>query len=165
MRDIVLIDGSPGTLVALLRCGIRSPRTVVCPLHMSNRYTPYCHRPATSMSCTHLMPVMRCVWPVTYAFNALSAPRARRGHDEPDVRRLRNARARLGAEGHWARGGSGALPHQEAGLEPLDTWRYQSPVGRWSWCLDHVATPEPSCAGGGPGATMYVANPEPSPPG
>jgi hypothetical protein len=26
------------------------------------------------------------------------------------------------AEGHRARGGSRALPHREAGLEPLDTW-------------------------------------------
>jgi hypothetical protein len=101
------------------------------------------------MSCTHLMPAIRCVWPVTYAFNALPAPHAWRGHDGPDVRRLGNARVRPGAESHWARGGSGALPHQEVGLEPQDTWQYRSPVGRWSWCLSHMVTPEPSCAGAG----------------
>jgi hypothetical protein len=31
--------------------------------------------------------------------------------------------------------------------------------------LDHVATPEPSYAGGRPGATRYVVTPEPSPAG
>jgi hypothetical protein len=69
------------------------------------------------------------------------------------------------AEGHRARGGSRVLLHQEAGLEPQDTWRYQSPIGRWSWCLGHVATPEPSCAGDEPGAMRHVATPEPSPAG
>jgi hypothetical protein len=118
---------------------------------------------AASMSCTHLMPAIRCVWPVTYAFNALPAPHAWRGHDGPDVRRLGNARVRPGAESHWARGGSGALSHQEVGLEPQDTWQYRSPIGRWPWCLSHVVTPEPSCAGGGTGATRHVATPEPSP--
>jgi hypothetical protein len=68
------------------------------------------------------MPAIRCIWPVTYTFNALPAPCAWRGHDEPDVRRLENARACPGAKSHWARSGSGALPHQEAILEPHDTW-------------------------------------------
>jgi hypothetical protein len=56
-----------------------------------------------------------------------------------------------GAEGHIARGG------------PHDTWRYRSPVVRWSWCLGHAATPKPSCVGDGPGATRHVATSEPSP--
>jgi hypothetical protein len=72
------------------------------------------------------MPVIRCVWPITYAFNALIAPRAWRGHDEPDVWRLGNPRARPRATGHvmapepycirrrvWSyrtRGDTGALP-------------------------------------------------------
>jgi hypothetical protein len=38
---------------------------------------------------------------VLYAFNALPNPRAWRGHDEPDVRRLGKARAHL--RGRWAR--------------------------------------------------------------
>jgi hypothetical protein len=165
MRDIVWVDGSPCTVAALLRHGIRSPRTVACPLHMSSKSVPYCHRPTVSMSCTHLMPAIHYVWPVTYAFNALPGPWAWRGHDEPDVRRLENARARPEAESHWARGGSGALLHQEAGLEPLDTWRHRSLAERWSWCLGHVAAPEPSYVGGGPGAARHMATPEPSPVG
>jgi hypothetical protein len=165
MRDIVRIDGSPGTVVALLCRGVRSPRTIACPLHMSGRSVPYYHRPTVSMYCKHLMLAIHRVWPVTYGFNALPALRAWRGHDEPDVRHLGNARPCSGAESHWARGGSGALPHQEVGLEPHDMWRYRSPARRWSWCLGHVATLEPSCTGGGPGATRHVATPEPSPSG
>jgi hypothetical protein len=57
------------------------------------------------------MPTIHYVWPVTYAFNMLSAPHAWRGHDEPDVGRLGNAQARPGGEGHWTHGGSGALLH------------------------------------------------------
>jgi hypothetical protein len=165
MRDIVRVDGSSGTVAALLRRGIRSPRTVACPLCMSSTFASYCRRPVASMSCTYLMSNIRCVWPITYVINALSVPRAWRGHDGPDVRSLGNARVRPGAESHWASGGSGALPHQEAGLEPQDTCRYRSPAERWSWCLGHVATPEPSCAGGGPEATRRMATPEPSPAG
>jgi hypothetical protein len=69
------------------------------------------------------------------------------------------------AEGHRAHGGSKALPHREAGLEPQNTWRYRSPARRWSWCLGHVATSKPSCAGDGSRAVRYVATPEPSPAG
>jgi hypothetical protein len=47
-----------------------------CPLHMPGRSTLHCRRPALSMCCMHLMPAIRCVWLVTYAFNALPAPRA-----------------------------------------------------------------------------------------
>jgi hypothetical protein len=148
MRNIVRVDGSPGTVAALLCHGVRSPHTVSCPLSMSGRSTLYCRRPAAPMSYMYLMPDIHCVWPITYAFNVLPAPRAWQGHDGPDVRHLGNTRVRLGAKSHWARGGSGALLHQEAGLEPHDTWRYQSPARRWSWCLGHVVTPEPSCAGG-----------------
>jgi hypothetical protein len=118
MRDIIWVDGSPGTVAALLRHGIRSPRTVACPLCMSGRPAPYCRLPAVLMSCTHLMPTIRCVWPVTYTFNALPTLRAWQGHDGPDVRRLENARARPRVKSQWACGGSGALSHQEMSLEP-----------------------------------------------
>jgi hypothetical protein len=96
MRDIVRVDGSPVTVTVLLHRGFRSPRTVACPLCMSGRSASYCRRPAASMSYTYLMPNICCVWPVTYVFNAMPALRAWRGHDEPDVRRLENARARPG---------------------------------------------------------------------
>jgi hypothetical protein len=121
MRDIVWVDGSPGTVAALLHCGVSSPRIVACPLRLSSRSVPYYRRPTASIFCTYLMSVIRCVWRIIYTFNALSAPRDWRGQDEPDVRRLGNARARSGVEGQ-ACGGSGALPHQEAGLEPQDMW-------------------------------------------
>jgi hypothetical protein len=109
---------SLGTVAALLHRGISSPHTIACPLHTSGRSAPFYHRPAAPMSCTHLMPVIHCIWHVTYAFNAPSALRAWRGPDGPDVRCLGNKRVRPGAKSHWARGSSGALPHQEAGLEP-----------------------------------------------
>jgi hypothetical protein len=165
MRDIVRVDGSSDTVAVLLCRGVRSPCTVACQLRMSARSVLYCHRPTASMSYTYLMPVIRCVWLVTYTFNALPAPRVWRGHDGPNVKHLGNARVRPGVEIHRARGSSRALPHQETGIEPHDTWRYRSPVGRWSWCLSHVATAEPSCAGGGPGATRHVVTPGPSPAG
>jgi hypothetical protein len=76
MRDIMRVDGSSSTVAALLRSGVRSPRTVACLLRMSNRSVLYCHRPAASMSYMHLISAIRCVWLVTYAFNALPAPRA-----------------------------------------------------------------------------------------
>jgi hypothetical protein len=163
MRDIIRVDGSPGTVAALLRRVVWSPHTIACILCMSDRSASFYRHPAAPISCTHLMSIIRCVWPVTYAFNALSAPCAWRGHDGPDIRCLGNARVHLRAESHWARGGSGALPHHEAGLEPQDTCRYLSPAGRWSWCLGHTVTPEPPCAGGGPRATRHVTTLEPSP--
>jgi hypothetical protein len=52
------------------------------------------------MSYMHLMPVIRYVWSVTYVFNVMHAPRAWQGHNESDVKRLGNARARLGVESH-----------------------------------------------------------------
>jgi hypothetical protein len=76
MRVIVQVDGSPGSVAALLCRGVKSPPTVSCPLRMSGRSVPYYHRPTTSMSYTHLMPGIRCVWHVTYVFNALPAPHA-----------------------------------------------------------------------------------------
>jgi hypothetical protein len=118
MRDIVWVDGSPSIVAALLCCGIRSPHIVAYPLRMSGRSASYYHHHVASMSYTHLMTVIHYVWPVTYAFNALPAPRTWRDHDGSDVRCLRNARTRPGAESNWARGGSEALPHQEVGLEP-----------------------------------------------
>jgi hypothetical protein len=120
MRDIVQVDGSPGTVAALLRHGVNSPRTAACMLHMSGRSMPYYRRPVASMSYTHLISVIRYVCHVTYVFNTLLAPRALRGYDGPDARHLGNALACPGAESHWARGDSGALPHQEAGLELQD---------------------------------------------
>jgi hypothetical protein len=68
-----------------------------------------------------------------------------------------------GAESHSARSGSRALMHREVGLELYDTWRCQSPARRWSSCLRHVATPEPSCTGDGPRAVRHAVTPEPSP--
>jgi hypothetical protein len=100
MCDIAWVDGSPGTVAALLRRDVRSPHTIACPLHMSGRSAPYCHRPIVSMSYMHLMPVIRYVWSVTYVFNVMHAPRAWQGHNESDVKRLGNARARLGVESH-----------------------------------------------------------------
>jgi hypothetical protein len=172
MRDIVRVDGSPGTVAALLRCG-RSPRTVACLLHLSHRSAPYCRRPAASMSCTYLMPVIHCVWPVTYAFNALHAPRAWRGHDEPDVRRLGNTRAHPRATGHvaapepsrtrrqvWShrtRGDTGALP--DGGPSASVTWR------RLSLLAQGVGLESPLLSGDGLGASVHVATPEPFPGG
>jgi hypothetical protein len=48
----------------------------------------------------------------------MRCPACLRGHDETDVKRLENARGCPRAESHWARDGSGALLHQEVGLEP-----------------------------------------------
>jgi hypothetical protein len=155
--------GSPDTVAALLRRDVRSHHIVAYPLRTSGRSASFCRCLATPISCMHLMPAIRCVWSVTYTFNALPAPCAWRGHDGPDVRRLGNARVRPGAESHWTRDSSGALPHQEVGLEPQGTCRYRSPAGRWSRCLGHAVTLEPPCAGVGPGATSHVASPEPSP--
>jgi hypothetical protein len=76
MRDIIRIDGSPRTIAALLCHCVRSPCTIACLLRMSDRSALYYHRPVASMSCTYLMPAIRHVWPVTYAFNALPALRA-----------------------------------------------------------------------------------------
>jgi hypothetical protein len=72
------------------------------------------------MSYTYLMSVIRCVWPVTYVFNALPA----RVPDEAMVDLMSDVLETHGytpgAKNYWARGSSGALPHQEAGLEPRD---------------------------------------------
>jgi hypothetical protein len=70
-----------------------------------------------------------------------------------------------GAEGHRTRGTFKALPYREVGLEPQDTWQYRSPAGRWSWCLGHVVTSEPSRAGDGSGAARHVMTLKPSPTG
>jgi hypothetical protein len=71
MHNMVRVDGSPDTVAALLCRGARSHHIVACPLRMSCKSASYCHRPAASISCMHLMPVIRCVWPITYIFNAL----------------------------------------------------------------------------------------------
>jgi hypothetical protein len=86
MRDIVRVDGSAGTIAALLRRGVRSPRIVACPLRMSDRSTPYCRHPTASMSCMHLMPAIHRVWPRS------------RGEARAFLRRGRA----LGASGHVA---------------------------------------------------------------
>jgi hypothetical protein len=62
----------------------------------------------------------------------------------------------LGTHGHVQ--GSRATEHVAA-PEPSRTrrrvWSHKTHgdtgalSGRWSWCLDHMVTPEPSCAGGG----------------
>jgi hypothetical protein len=61
MRDIFWVDGPLGTVAALLRCDVMSPRTVACSLRMPGRSALYCRRLATSIFCTHLMPDIRCV--------------------------------------------------------------------------------------------------------
>jgi hypothetical protein len=97
------------------------------PLHVTSRSAPYYRRPAASISCTHLMPAIHCIWHATYAFNTLPAPRAWWGHDESDVRCLGNAQARPGGRG------------------PQGTWRLQSPPapGGRSGATGHVVIPEP----------------------
>jgi hypothetical protein len=69
------VDGSPGTIAALLHNGIESPCTVICPLRMTSRSLSYYHCPAMSMSCMHLMLAIHHVWFVLYVFNALPALR------------------------------------------------------------------------------------------
>jgi hypothetical protein len=63
------------------------------------------------MSYTHLMSVIRCVWSVTYAFNALPA----RVPDEAMVDLMSDVlethRYTPGAKNYWTRDGSRALPH------------------------------------------------------
>jgi hypothetical protein len=69
------VDGSLGTVVVLLHRGVESPCTVAYPLRVTSRYVLYCCHPIVSMSYMHLMLVVRHVWLVLYAFNALPAPR------------------------------------------------------------------------------------------
>jgi hypothetical protein len=76
MLGMVRVDGSPDTVAASLHHDIMSPCTVACLLCVTSRSVLYCHRPAVSMSYTHLILAIRCVWPVLYAFNVLPAPRA-----------------------------------------------------------------------------------------
>jgi hypothetical protein len=111
MRDMVRVDGVPDTVAALMRCGVTSRRNIACPLRMSCRSTSYYRRPTTSMSYTHLMSVIRCVWSVTHAFNALPArvPGEAMVDLMSDV--LGTHRYTPGAKNYWARGGSRALPH------------------------------------------------------
>jgi hypothetical protein len=56
------VDGSTGTVAALLHNVIESPYTIVCSLCVTSRLAPYCRRPAVSMSCTHLMQHICCIW-------------------------------------------------------------------------------------------------------
>jgi hypothetical protein len=53
------------------------------------------------------------------------------------------------AKSHGARGDARALPHQEAGLEPQDTWRHRSPslLGDEPSAMGNVVTLESSCTG------------------
>jgi hypothetical protein len=107
MHDIVRVDGSPGIVATSLHRGIRSHHTVACPLRVTSRSAPYCRRPAASISCTHLMRYLHRV-PDQAMMSLMSGVLGAHGHAP-------------GAEGHRARGGSRALPHQEAGLEPQYT--------------------------------------------
>jgi hypothetical protein len=118
------IDRSPDTVVASPHSGVESPCTVVYPLHVTSMSALYCCHLDVSMSCTHLMFAIHHVWLVLYAFNALPTPRAWRGHGEPDVKHLGNARACLG------------------GWEPWGMWRRQSPPapGDGSGAAGHMAT-------------------------
>jgi hypothetical protein len=55
-------DGSPNTVAALLHSVVKSPCTVAYPLCVTSRLAPYYHRPAVSISCTHLMLPIRHIW-------------------------------------------------------------------------------------------------------
>jgi hypothetical protein len=149
MCNIVRVDGSPGTVATSLHRGVWSPHTVTFPLRVTSRYALYCHRPATSMSCAHLMRCLHHV-PSEVMMSLMSGGLGMHDHA-------------WGVVGYRACGGSRALPQQEAGLEPRGTWRYRSPTGWWSWCLYHVAMIEPSCAGDEPRAVRHVVTPEPPP--
>jgi hypothetical protein len=70
------VDESLDTVAVSLHNGVESPCTVVCPLRVTSRSAPYCHRSAMSISCTYLMLVICRVWLVLYIFNVLPAPRA-----------------------------------------------------------------------------------------
>jgi hypothetical protein len=159
MRDIVQVDGSPGTVAALLRCGVRSPRTVACLLHLSHRSASYYRRPAASMSCTYLMPVIHCVdLSHTHLMRCM--------HRVPGEAMMSLMSGVLGTHGH-TRG-------------PPGTWRLQSPPapGGGSGATVHVVVPEPCRAvvlvprshsearvflrRGGPGAMRHMATPKPS---
>jgi hypothetical protein len=111
------VDGSLGTVAASLHSGVESPCTVACPLHMTNRSTPYYHHPATSMCCTHLILAIRQVWLVLYTFNVLSTL----WPGEAMMSLMSGALGTYGhvseAESHGAHGDARALPHREAGLE------------------------------------------------
>jgi hypothetical protein len=76
MRGMVWADGSLGTIAALLHHGVKSPHTVVCLLRVASRSTSYYRCPAVSISYTHLMLAICCVWLVLYTINVLPAPRA-----------------------------------------------------------------------------------------
>jgi hypothetical protein len=134
MHGIVWVNGLLVTVADLLRRGVMSPRIVACPLRMSGRCTPYYRRPTASTSCTHLMPTICCVWPVTYAFNALPA-------HVPGEAMMGLMSSVLRMHGYVG------------GREPLNTWRLRSPLvsGGRSRDTGHVATLEPSCAGAGLG--------------
>jgi hypothetical protein len=142
MRNMVRVDGSPGTVAALLCRGARSHHTVACPLRMSYRSASYYHRLAASISFMHLMHVIHCVWPITYIFNALPTrvpcevmmglmlgilrthgyawgPRAL-GH----VAALEPSHTRRQVWSHRTHSGTGALPGGGPGA--LVTWRCQS---------------------------------------
>jgi hypothetical protein len=71
--------------------------SVVCDQQSCTVLSPTCYvNILYAFNATHMLRMT-----VLYAFNALPTPRAWRGHDEPDVRRLENAQARLG--GRWTR--------------------------------------------------------------
>jgi hypothetical protein len=93
MSNIVWVDGSSGSIAALLRHDVKSPRIVSCPLYMSSRYASYCHRPVyviSAMRCLHRVPSKTMM-------SLMSGILGMHGHAG-------------GAKGHGARGGSGALP-------------------------------------------------------
>jgi hypothetical protein len=56
------VDGSPVTVAALLHSTIEPPCSVVCPLCVTSRPTPYCPRLDVPMSCMHLMLPIHRVW-------------------------------------------------------------------------------------------------------
>jgi hypothetical protein len=81
-------------------------------------------------------------------------------HRVPDEAMMSLMSGVLGMHGH-ARGPRVTGHVAVVGLEPQHTWWYRSPAERWSWCLGHVATPEPSYAGAGlePRGTWRLQSP------
>jgi hypothetical protein len=114
MRDIVRVDGSPGTVLALLRRDVRSHHTVACPLRMSSRSAAYYHRPTTSMSCTHLMCCLHRVSGEAM-MSLMSGVLGMHGHARGPraigrVAALEPSRTRRWVWSHMTRGDTGALP-------------------------------------------------------
>jgi hypothetical protein len=66
------VDGSPDTVTALLHSDSESPCTIVASFCVTSRHALHCCRLPVSMSCTHLMLLIRHVWlPCTHLMRFL----------------------------------------------------------------------------------------------